>query len=232
MYRMLWDIISRDSMPRTNYQPLPDDYDPDPTFENIQDKQDKNHEWLLTIAALFGSAMVLNSVNPKVSGESITFPESPVMVKDISDEAFSNIYKLEIKTEFNYRTVYSEQELNHLKSLGEELKQYGRLEDPKTIENKAFAWNERINDMTGQFGNNEAYKAGLLDSYISAETIVLIPWVNAGPNTCDECIDRAEEGPYRPEDYPEPQHYGEECLPGDPVPVEVETGRFLGHVND
>ena len=58
-----------------------------------------------------------------------------------------------------------------------------------------------------------------MDTYITnnnySDTEVRIPWVCAGDNTCDDC--EALDGTlYLPEDFPEPLHYGCECVPGDP----------------
>lgn len=211
---------------KKKYQPLPEDYDEDPYFEETQKKSDENQWWLLGVAGLLGSAMVLNSINPIIDEKgAVSFPEVPKLINDIPKNDFNQIIEFKIEIKVDVSPVYSKEELNIFQHMSEQLKQLGRLEDPKTIENKWFEWSNRINDMTGQFGNNEAYKAGLIDTYISTEIIVLIPWITAGANTCDLCEEKASEGPYHPEDYPEPQHYGEECMPGDPVPLELETGK-------
>ena len=108
------------------------------------------------------------------------------------------------------------EELSHLNQMMEEGKQYGRASDPKTAENITFNHQSQIAEQTGMFGGVEAEKQGRLQCY--ADQPVLIPWVTVGDdNVCDDCQDRADEGPYKPEDFPEAQHYGDRCQPGDPI---------------
>jgi hypothetical protein len=88
---------------------------------------------------------------------------------------------------------------------------------------KAVDNSKRRLDAMGMFGYLESGKAGYLQAAILlslgiAELTMKIPWVTVGDaNVCSDCLDREAEGPYYPEDYPEDQHYGERCFPGEPV---------------
>lgn len=219
---MLWDTMITKTSERPQYQPLPDEYDEDPYYEGTEEKTDTDMAWITAVAGLLGIAMVLESLKPAGPFEAPIFPEPPVTVSAIPEEIFTQVYSLDLNIEtFSYS--FNTKELEAYKQMAEEIKQHARLEDPKQIENIAARNTERINDMMGQYGNNEAYKAGALDTYMKSEMAVLIDWIPAGPNTCDDCLARAAEGPYPPHLYPEPQHYGDQCEMGDPVPVIIET---------
>ncbi|MEN6620855.1 MAG: hypothetical protein ABFD50_04845 [Smithella sp.] len=136
----------------------------------------------------------------------------------------------------------SPEELSHLEQMMEEAKQYSRMMDPKTVENIAFDHQSRIADQMGMFGGTEAEKQGQLEAYYNES--VLIPWWTCedtdtcdsdGP-VCDDCLQLRDEGPYRPDEFPEPPHYGCRCGPGDPIiilPGEVaDDGISMGGVDD
>lgn len=88
---------------------------------------------------------------------------------------------------------------------------------------KAVDDSKRRVDALGMFGYLESGKAGYLQAAVIlslgiTELTMKIPWVTMGDaNVCPDCLDREAEGPYYPEDYPEDQHYGERCYPGEPV---------------
>jgi hypothetical protein len=77
----------------------------------------------------------------------------------------------------------------------------------------------------GMFSDIEAYKSGSLDAYIQAQTeygaTIQLPWNPTGPNTCELCWDAVDEGPYDPENFPEPKHFGDEC--NDPMGEPIIT---------
>ena len=118
-------------------------------------------------------------------------------------------------------------DISFYESISQELKQLGRLEDPLTIENKGFNWAEAQSDQMGMFGDIEAYKSGALDTYITASQTgadIMIPWSATGDNTCDDCMAKVDEGPYKPDEFPEPVHYGDQCNDpmADPIIVFAE----------
>jgi hypothetical protein len=177
-------------------------------YTQAESDTDDDADWLLGAALLLGvSVVALES-----SG-------------GVTDEVFANIVSLDVTA-----LEIPEAEISFYQNLQQELTQHMRIEDPKTIENKAMNWAKTQNDQLGMFGDLEAYKAGALDSYAAIEAVggeVLIPWNPTGPNTCEDCLDKVDEGPYRPEDFPEPVHYGDQC--NDPMadPI-ISFGKDLG----
>ncbi len=217
-----------------------DEYDPD--FDNMAQQQDTDNAWYLTVAGLLGAAIVLDSLNPSGPADSPEFPPNVEMPGDVSDETFSQILQMGGGTEDtalgtgptdDLKYTFSDEELRQYQEMSEELHHQGRIEDPKTTEIKSFDDAARINDNIGMFGGTEAYKAGMLDAYEAYSdqtgTMVMIPWVPAGDNTCDECQELADNGPYLPWEYPEPPHYGCQCEPGDPVLMEGPIDDIMGN---
>lgn len=220
-------------MPTTNHQLIDDDedYDLDDYYENTNQDSDKDSNWLFMVAGLLGGAFAVESLKPTGPRDSPNLASTATSIDDISDETFSTIMKSEIdpakldSSVENLQYAYTDAELEQYKQLGEELKQHGRIEDPRTIENKAMAWAENRNDSMGMFGDLEAYKSGALDDYITAVTeygaTIEIPWTCTGDNPCRDCLDLEAAGPYDPENYPEPPHFA--CCCNDPMAAPVIT---------
>lgn len=215
-------------MPQTQQVNNNDDFGLDKYYQDAVNNLDLNNHWLLTVAGLLGAAFVTQSLQPVIATKPIVeetveetselpleLATTPIAVKDISDESFSNIMQMNISKEDIASYLYNEDEMGTFKQLGEELRQHGRLEDPNTIENTAFSNAVNSNDKMGMFSDMEAYRSGALDTYIQATTeygaSIRIPWSPTGDNTCDECQALADNGPYDPEDFPEPPHYGCQC---------------------
>lgn len=197
------------------------DYDLDHYYADASDKSDKDNWWMFAVAGLLGAAFVTSSLNPTGSIEAPNLVDVPIYTHDISDQTFNDIMKMDMEQlklgegVENLSYAYSPEDLQQFQQMAEELKQYGRLEDPRSIENTGFRWAEQSNDKMGMFGDLEAYKSGALDQYIWAQqefgATIQIPWNPTGPNTCDECWTAVDDGPYSPEDFPEPKHFGDEC---------------------
>ncbi|KYC51666.1 MAG: hypothetical protein AMQ22_01227 [Candidatus Methanofastidiosum methylothiophilum] len=118
-----------------------------------------------------------------------------------------------------------------MKRVAKEHPEWSEAEVKKWCE--VFAYEEEIDkavddskrrvDAIGMFGFLESDKAGYLQAALLlsvgiTELTMKIPWVTMGDaNVCSDCLAREAEGPYYPEDYPEDQHYGERCVPGEPV---------------
>jgi hypothetical protein len=219
-------------MPQPKHQLINDDpdYDLDNYYADTNKKSDLDNNWLIAAAGLLGAAFVTQSLNPTGPIDKPNLVDTPISVNDIPEDTFSSIMRMEIDpinidvsvSKMEY--IYSQDQLNEYKQLGEDLRQHGRLEDPKSIENTAFRNAEQSNDKMGIFTDMEAYKSGALDNYIWAQTefgaTIEIPWDPTGPNTCGECLDLSS-STYNPDNYPEPPHYGCEC--NDPFPEPVIT---------
>jgi hypothetical protein len=209
----------------------------DSTYQNVSDEQDKLGDWILAAITLTATGQVLSKLSERdiaiikeeITKEASTYLEvTPMQI----DEMVANIIPLQ-EIEIPFRTeVFSnfidEKDLSYYQQLSEQFKQYGRIEDPKSIENLHWQNQQSIMDQVGLFGNTESSKSGILDTLIksndASDSIVMIPWVCAGDNTCEECA-ALDGNLYLPEDYPEPFHYGCECLPGDPVAVQqIDVG--------
>jgi hypothetical protein len=197
----------------------------DVTYQQVTAEIDKLGAWILAAVTLTGTGQVINKLTPAdllILKENA--PELSTLTPLELDDIVTNMIPLQ-EIEIPYTTeVYSnfidENDLTYYKNLSEQFKQYGRIEDTKSIENLHWQNQQTILDRVGLFGNNESTKSGMLDTYIKnnnySDTEVRIPWVCAGDNTCGDCEDLEAAGPYLPEDYPEPPHYGCECVPGDP----------------
>jgi hypothetical protein len=210
-------------MPQAKQQLVNDDqdYDLDPYYVDTQDKSEKDNWWLMSVAGLLGAAFVTSSLNPTGSIEAPNLADVPTYVHDISDQTFNDIMRMDMEQlklgegVENLSYAYSPEDLQYFQQMAEDLKQYGRLEDPRSIENTGFRWAEQSNDKMGMFGDIEAYKSGALDQYIWAQNEygaeILIPWNPTGGNTCPDCMDKVDEGPYKPDEFPEPVHFGDQC---------------------
>lgn len=128
--------------------------------------------------------------------------------------------------------LITEEELERYRQLMEETKQYSRMQDPRTVENKAWQQQEEINDKTGMFNYLESLKNGNLDGYIEYQNIggqILIPWVTQGDSSvCEDCQDLEDSGPYPPDEYPEPPHFGCRCNDPFPDPIIAAPGEVQG----
>lgn len=214
--------------PKRKRQLVNDDpeYDLDPYYEDVIEKSDNENNWLLSVAGLLGTLLVIETLQPTGSIESPELISSPVSVDDISDKQFEDILRMDVSSGSSIADVayvYSEDELSQLQLITEDIRQLGRLEDPRTVENIEMRWAEQINDKMGMFTDLEAYKSGALDVYIEAQVnwgaTIKIPWDPTGPNTCDDCMALVADGPYAPDDFPEPPHFGCQC--NDPMPDPV-----------
>jgi hypothetical protein len=168
--------------------------DIDGYYEDASDDTDEDNKWLLLAALLLGTAAVQLADKGGITNEAF----ADVMGMDAS--------KLNIEI--------PEDDLATYQNMQQELKQHGRLEDPKSVENTSMKWAENQSDAMGMFGDIEAYKSGSLDVYAMAAEFgaeVRLPWNPTGPNTCDDCMAKVDEGPYLPEEFPEPVHYGDQC---------------------
>ncbi|AEG18647.1 hypothetical protein MSWAN_1636 [Methanobacterium paludis] len=214
------------------------DYDLDGYYQDANEKSDEDSNWLFETAGLLGAAFVVQSLQPSGAIDSPVLADTPISVSDIPDDTFNSIMRMEIDPANMDASVqdlsyaFSDADLKQYQQMGEELKQQGRLEDTRTVENTSMRWAEQANDKMGMFGDLEAYKSGALDTYIQAVNeygaSIQIPWNPTGPNTCDECLQAVDDGPYPADQFPEPIHFGDQCNDpmADPVIVFPEEEVF------
>ncbi|MDY9922784.1 hypothetical protein [Methanobacterium sp.] len=206
----------------------------DSTFNKASDESDNS---LLFIGATAGILAITDLLG------SLSTSEMETLIAEVGETSTITIESLDYITAslpeqslpaLEQAVTLSPEELSHLNQMMEEAKQYGRMMDPKTVENIAFDHQSRIADQMGMFGGTEAGKQGQLEAYYNES--VLIPWVPVGDDsTCEDCLELEEKGPYRPDEFPEPPHYGCRCEPGDPIiilPGEVDDGINMGGVDD
>lgn len=207
--------------------PLNDDLDS--AFNQAQKDNDQLMQWLSMAGVTLGISQVLSKLSPKdqekllleIEKQSkVPIKESAIKEAKILPEEFQvKIPKPQFQIKV-YTQFLDKQEISQYKQMMQELKQYGRIIDPESIENKAFMNTEKINEMIGQYGYNEASNQSMLEVYGQYEGQLMIPV--DGPqdeSTCQECWDMIDEGPYYPDEFPEPPHYGCRHGPGDPVPA-------------
>ena len=204
-----------------------DDFDS--AFKQAQKDQDNLMKWLSMVGVTLGISQVLNKLSPKeqeklllliekqssVPIKESAIKEAPILPKEFSVKIPKPEFQIKVYTQF-----LDKQEISQYKQMMQEFKQYGRIMDPQSIENKAFMNIEKINEMIGQFGYNEATNQGMLEVYNEYLGQLMVPV--DGPqdeSTCQECWDMIDEGPYYPDEFPEPPHYGCRHGPGDPVPA-------------
>lgn len=114
--------------------------------------------------------------------------------------------------------VIPQQDLVRLKQIYSETRAYNLVSNPKNIENLAYRNGQLISERTGMYGMIEADKQGELVVYQNTPVQILIPWETVEDDkVCLDCQDLADNGPYPPEEYPEPPHFGCRCFPGDPI---------------
>ncbi|MCE7697866.1 MAG: hypothetical protein K8E24_003180 [Methanobacterium paludis] len=218
------------------------EYDMDDYYENVNQQSDKDNDWLFEAAGLLGVAFVVQSLQPSGPQDSPVLADTPTSINDISDDTFNSIMRMEIDPANMDTSVqdlsyaYSEDDLKHFQQMGEELKQHGRLEDTRTVENTSMRWAEQANDKMAMFGDIEAYKSGALDEYATAVTeygaTIKIPWVCTGDNPCPDCLELEADGPY--DELPEPPHFGCQCNDpmAEPIIVFPEEEVFSSWTNN
>jgi len=206
----------------------------DSTFNKASDESDNS---LLFIGATAGIIALTDILGSLSSTEMETVLASTGETSTATIESLDYITAIipeQSLPAIEQAVTFSPEELSHLNQMMEEAKQYSRMMDPNTVENISFSNQSRIADQMGMFGGVEAEKNGKLEAYYNES--VLIPWVTVGDDsTCEDCLELEAKGPYRPDEFPEPPHYGCRCEPGDPIiilPGEVDDGISMGGVDD
>lgn len=189
-------------------------------------KQSNNLDKLLLGLGLIVSVNAVNNVYRELSPK-----EKELLKNDVKPQQKNRINKIHDTTPSNidieaYLTFFTDEEIQNYKNIAEQLKQQGRIEDPRTVENIAYNNASRISETVSQFGAIESTKQsylGVMVSNSNDDHTLLIPWITAGAHTCGDCEDLANAGPYLPTNYPAPPHYKCECLPGTPVPIFIDS---------
>ena len=113
------------------------DYDLDNYYADTNKKSDLDNNWLLAAAFLLGGAFVTQSLNPTGPIESPNLADTPISVDAIPEDTFSSIMNMDIApinievTTSKMEYIYSQDQLNEYKQIGEDLRQHGRLEIQK-----------------------------------------------------------------------------------------------------
>jgi len=184
---------------------------------------DKRFGWFLLFPPLLASNTIINSLSSSEIAALEGYVESSGMIRTVGSAATRMASNLPFITE---STVMESCYLNPLEfqrysQILAETQQYGRMIDPKTVENIAFRQQQQTLDQVGMFGGVESEKGGVLSVYYG-ET-VLIPWETQGDDSvCDDCLILEAGGPYSPNNFPEPPHYGCRCNDPMPDPIVVE----------
>jgi hypothetical protein len=123
-----------------------------------------------------------------------------------------DVYQYLTQDDLNYYTL-SQDDISQYQSLQDELSMYGRVSDKDSVDNIAFNNAQNIQEQIGLFGATEGNVQGTLEPFKGQD--VLIPWETMGDDkVCDDCEQAEADGPYKPDEYPGPQHYGDRCTPG------------------
>jgi hypothetical protein len=106
-------------------------------YADTKKKSDLDNNLLIASVGLLGAAFVTQSLNPTGSIEAPNLADT-ISVESIPEDTFSSIMNMDIapinievstsKREY----IYSQDELNQFKQLGEDLRQHRKIEDPKT----------------------------------------------------------------------------------------------------
>lgn len=209
----------------TNEDPLSDF---DSAFNQAEKENDKLMRYMAMIGVTCGISQVLNRLSPKdqeklllliekqstVPIKESAIKEAQILPKEFQVKIPKPQFQIKVYTQF-----LDKQEINQYRQMMQEFKQYGRITDPQSMENKAFMNTEKINEMIGQFGYNEASNQSQLEVFGEYGQLMIPVDGPQDESTCQECWDMIDEGPYYPEDFPEPPHYGCRHGPGDPIPA-------------
>lgn len=198
-----------------NYEDVDYEDDLNSTFNQAQKEQDQNSKWIMLLALLGATSIISqgSSTESKQVIESAVKQNTPTEELEQATKTAEEFTKSTgIKVDINITTyTVNPDEVPYYKSLMEEFKQHGRVEDPLTTENLTFRNAQNISEMTGIYGANEATKQGNLSVYKNYQGQIKIPWACTGDNTCGDCLDLEAEGPYDPDNFPEVPHYKCEC---------------------
>lgn len=83
-------------------------------INEMEENTEQDHQWLSQVAILLGSKFALESLKPQGPRQRPLLSK-PQRVKDISEESFRDILKLNVSMEQHYY-IYSENELNTFKT--------------------------------------------------------------------------------------------------------------------
>ena len=164
--------------------------------------------------------LILNGV-PESKFDNITTATDDIVTETLNTlgESVGNSIPLD-----TIQMAFTPEGLTEASQITEEFRELNQIDDPTSIENTAFEWASQRSDMMGMFGDLESFKAGLLDTYITAQLTgaeIMLPWNPTGSNTCDDCMQMVDDGPYPVDNFPPPVHTGDQCNdpPADPIIV-------------
>lgn len=198
---------------------LEDDFEN--VFNDAYTSNDMDAQQVTGLAAIIAALIVAGKLTGPEKAKLATLAETGKGRAYIRDNQLLKLLRLEqptVKMEISPRVILPEKELLRLQQIYNDTRAYNLVSNPNTIENLAWRNAQNISERTGMYGMIESDKEGLLQVYQNVYVKVLIPWVTAGDDhVCEDCQDLADNGPYPPEDYPEPPHFGCRCEPGEPI---------------
>lgn len=203
-----------------NSEDLEDDLNS--SYSNNQKNQNNDIKHLIAITGLLGLLRVIrNQPDEVVQSATEELESTGSKAEELGEQLFPEIDR----SQLNLVAKEGEQYLSDLQSITDTLTGLNSVEWPGYIENLAFKNHNNIVNSLGMFGGVESTKQGVISTYKEAMDNslpfvgkVMIPWVTEDDDhVCDDCLDLADNGPYEPDNYPEPPHDGCRCWPGEPV---------------
>jgi len=199
---------------------LLDDY-----FENVftdaYTSNDTDAQQVTGLAAIIAAILVAGRITGPEKERLIQLAETHEGRAYVRDSQLLKILRLErptVKMEISPRVILPEKELLRLQQIYNDTRAYNLASNPNTIENIAWRNAQNISERTGMYGMIESEKEGLLHIYQNIYVKILIPWETVeDDHVCEYCYELADNGPYPPERYPSPPHFGCRCSPGDPI---------------
>lgn len=208
-------MVDKKKQPDNNYEDVDYEDDLNSTFNQAQKEQDQNSQWIMLLAVLGATSLISQGLTTESKQviESAVKQSTPTEELEQSTRTAEEFTKSTgIKVDINITTyTVNPDEVPYYKTLMEEFRQHGRVEDPLTTENLTFRNAQNISEMTGIYGANEATKQGNISIYKEFQGQIKIPWTCTGDNPCQDCLDLEADGPYDPENYPEAPHYNCQC---------------------
>jgi len=198
---------------------LEDDFEN--VFNDAYTSNDMDAQQVTGLAAIIAALIVAGKLTGPEKAKLATLAETGKGSGYVRDSQLLKFLRLErptVKMEISPRVILPEKELLRLQQIYNDTRAYNLASNPQTIENLAWRNAQNISERTGMYGMIESEKEGLLHVYQNVYVKILIPWETAGDDrVCDDCQELADNGPYPPEEYPEPPHFGCRCEAGEPI---------------
>lgn len=207
---------------------LEDDFEN--VFNDAYTSNDTDAQQVTGLAAIIAALIVAGKLTGPEKAKLATLAETGKGRAYIRDNQLLKLLRLErptVRMEISPRVILPEKELLRLQQIYNDTRAYNLASNPNTIENLAWRNAQNISERTGMYGMIESDKEGWLHVYQNVYVKVLIPWVTCEDNgncssdwpVCEDCQALADEGPYPPDEFPDPPHFKCRCNdpPGEPI---------------